>query len=95
MTTKKFIGLCWAAGLLLAANCSQAQVVSLTTNLTAHEEQIIAAAKADAAPWFNGARLIGTRPGTPFLHSLAVTGVRPMTFSAGNLPVCRLIRKPE
>jgi hypothetical protein len=86
MTTKKFIGLCWAAGLLLAANCSQAQVVSLTTNLTAREEQIIAAAKADAAPRFNGARIVGIRPGTQFLHSLAVTGVRPMTFSAGNLP---------
>ena len=75
-----------AAGLFLTAGCLYAQNVSPNTNLTAREEQIIAAAKADAAPQFNGARIVGIRPGTPFLHSLAVTGERPITFSAKKLP---------
>ena len=86
MTTNKFIVLCWVAGLLLVANCLLAQAVSPNTNLTAREEQIITAAKAGAAPRFNGARVVGIRPGTPFIHSLAVTGERPVTFSAKKLP---------
>jgi hypothetical protein len=72
--------------LLLAAQPLCAQIVSPNTNLDAREEQIIAAARSDAAPHFNGARVIGIRPGTPFLYSLAVTGARPMTFSVGRLP---------
>ena len=82
MTAKKIIGL------LLAAGCIslRAQGISPNTNLTAREEQIIAAAKADAVPRFNGARVVGIRPGTPFIHSLAVTGERPITFSAKKLP---------
>jgi hypothetical protein len=82
MTAKKII---W---LLLATGCIglHAQGISPNTNLTAREEQIITAAKAGAAPRFNGARIVGIRPGTPFLHSLAVTGTRPITFSAKKLP---------
>ncbi|MGD0251834.1 MAG: putative Ig domain-containing protein [Verrucomicrobiota bacterium] len=86
MVGKKFIGLHVVAWLFLAAGCLRAQDISPDTNLTAREEQIITAAKADAAPRFNGARIIGIRPGTPFLHSLAVTGARPITFSAKKLP---------
>jgi hypothetical protein len=75
-------------GLLLAAGCTglRAQGISPNTNLTAREEQIIVAAKADAVARFNGARIVGIRPGTPFLYSLAVTGERPVTFSAKKLP---------
>jgi hypothetical protein len=80
------IGLQSAVWLFLAAGCLRAQDIPSQTNLTAREEQIIAAAKAGAAPQFNGARVIGIHPGTPFLHSLAVTGLRPITFSAENLP---------
>jgi len=80
------IGLCMAAGLFLAAGCLCAQSVSSNINLTAREEQIIAAAQAGPAPQFNGARIIGIRPGTPFHRSLAVTGERPVTFSAKKLP---------
>ena len=82
MTAKKIISL------LLATGCISlhAQGISPNTNLTAREEQIITAAKAGAAPRFNGARIVGIRPGTPFLHSLAVTGTRPITFSAKKLP---------
>jgi hypothetical protein len=86
MTAKKFIGSCVAAGLFLTTGCLYAQNVSPNTNLTAREEKIIAAAKADAAPRFNSARVAGIRPGTPFLHSLTVTGARPITFSAKKLP---------
>ncbi|MGB8367943.1 MAG: putative Ig domain-containing protein [Limisphaerales bacterium] len=72
--------------LLLAANFLNAQGLSPNTNLNAREEQIIAATKPGAAPHFNGARVVGVRPGTPFLHSLAVSGERPMNFTAANLP---------
>jgi len=86
MPIKKFIGLCVAVWLFLTTGCLHAQEISPNTNLTAREEQIIAAAKADATPRFNGARIIGIRLGTPFIHSLAVTGARPITFSAKKLP---------
>ncbi|HTQ49297.1 MAG TPA: putative Ig domain-containing protein [Candidatus Acidoferrales bacterium] len=72
--------------LLLAAGCLCAQNILPDTKLTAREEQIIAAARADAVPRFNGTSVIGIRPGTPFLQSLAVTGVRPVTFSTKRLP---------
>jgi hypothetical protein len=72
--------------LLLAVNFLNAQVLSPNTNLTAREEQIIAATKPGAAPHFNGAMVVGIRPGTPFIHSLAVSGERPMSFAADNLP---------
>ncbi len=72
--------------LILAANFLRAEVVSPNTNLTAREEQIIAAARAATAPRFNGAPCVGARPGTPLVYSLAVSGERPMTFSAKKLP---------
>jgi len=72
--------------LLLAAIAASAQIDSPNTNLTAREEQIVAAAKAGAAPEFNGAGIIGIYPGRPFIHSLAVTGDHPMTFSTAKLP---------
>jgi hypothetical protein len=40
----------------------------------------------DAAPAFNGARVVGIRPGTPFLYTVAATGQRPIRFSASKLP---------
>ena len=86
MAANKFIGPCVATGLFLAAGCLHAQNLTPNTNFTAREEHIIAAAKAGAAPRFNGASIVGIRPGTPFIHSLAVTGERPVTFSAKKLP---------
>lgn len=38
------------------------------------------------APRFNGALVVGIRPATPFLYSLAVSGARPMKFSVRHLP---------
>ncbi len=40
----------------------------------------------DGAPEFNGARVSGIRPGTPFLYTVAATGLRPMRFGASKLP---------
>jgi alpha-galactosidase len=71
---------------LAAAGALSAQILSLDTNLAVREQQIIAAAKAGAPPQFNGARVVGVRPGTPFLDSLAVTGEHPIGFSAKRLP---------
>src|SRR5208337_3570769 len=86
MAAKRFIGSHVMAGFLFMAGCLHAQVTSTNTNLSARESQIIAAARPDAAPQFNGACIIGIRPGTPLIHSLAVTGVRPIAFSAKNVP---------
>jgi MYXO-CTERM domain-containing protein len=41
---------------------------------------------APAVPRVGGAQVIGIRTGTPVLHTFAVTGTRPMTFSVTGLP---------
>ena len=41
---------------------------------------------AGAAPRFNGAAVFGVRTGSPILYTVAVSGKRPMTFSAVGLP---------
>jgi alpha-galactosidase len=71
---------------LLLANVASARAFSPSTNLTAREEMIVAAARADAAPQFNGAKIIGIHPGQPLIHSFAVSGERPLSFSAKKLP---------
>src|SRR5690242_13132767 len=37
-------------------------------------------------PRINGPGIFGVRPDSPFLYTIPVTGDRPMTFSADNLP---------
>ena len=64
--------------LTFAAISVRAQAVSPNTNLNAREDAIVAAAKPEAEPRFNGAHVLGIRPGTPFLHALAVSGERPL-----------------
>jgi alpha-galactosidase len=59
---------------------------SAQPGLTPREEQIVAAAKAGATPHFNGALIVGVRPNTPLIYSLAVSGERPLDFSARKLP---------
>jgi alpha-galactosidase len=41
---------------------------------------------APKTPRINGPRIFGARPGHPFLYHLPVTGDRPITFSAEDLP---------
>jgi alpha-galactosidase len=72
--------------LISIADILPAQIISPDTNLTAHEEQIIGASKIQAAPRFNGPRIFGIYPHAPFLQSLAVSGGRPLVFSARKLP---------
>jgi len=72
---------CVLAFLLGAMSLAFAQ-----TKLTARQEQILAAAANDLAPRFNGAKVIGIHPNTPLLFRLAVSGGRPMQFSADSLP---------
>lgn len=42
--------------------------------------------KQGDCPRINGAEIFGVKPGAPFLYTIPVTGKRPMTFSANNLP---------
>src|SRR5262249_31146537 len=74
--------------LFFAAACSaSAAIVSPNTNLTAREERIISASKQfEPAPGFRAPRIIGIRPTTPLRHLLPVTGTRPLSFSASDLP---------
>jgi alpha-galactosidase len=41
---------------------------------------------APATPRINGARVVGARPGNPFLFAIAASGDRPMIFAADGLP---------
>jgi len=56
------------------------------SNLTGRQAQILAAAGEGLAPRFNGTQIIGIHPHTPLLFRLAVSGERPMEFSATSLP---------
>ena len=50
------------------------------------EEPMVLTPTPPAQPRLNGAKVVGVRPGSPFLHAIAATGLRPMTFSAEGLP---------
>ncbi len=57
--------------------------------LMASEEQVsdLRTPKAPENPRINGAKVYGVRPGHPFLYCIPCTGIRPIRFSAKNLPV--------
>ncbi len=59
------------------------EVTAPVTDLAAH----ILTPPAKPQPRFNGAAVFGVRPGSPLQYTLAVSGQRPMTFSAQGLPV--------
>ncbi|HEY9174892.1 MAG TPA: NPCBM/NEW2 domain-containing protein [Verrucomicrobiae bacterium] len=50
------------------------------------EAPYILTPKPSPKPRINGARVVGCRPGRPFLFTIPATGDRPMTFSAKGLP---------
>ncbi|HTI12310.1 MAG TPA: putative Ig domain-containing protein [Puia sp.] len=55
--------------------------------VTAKEEiPYILTPAATATPRINGAEIVGTRPGAPFLFRIPATGERPMVFEATGLP---------
>ena len=50
------------------------------------EAPYILTPKPSPKPRINGAKVVGCRPGHPFLFTIPATGDRPMTFSAKGLP---------
>ncbi len=50
------------------------------------EPAVVLTPKSSPKPRINGARVVGVRPGSPFLFTVPATGERPMTFSARELP---------
>jgi alpha-galactosidase len=50
------------------------------------EEAVILTPAPGPEPRINGTRVIGVRPGSPFLFRIPATGERPMAFAAENLP---------
>jgi alpha-galactosidase len=51
-----------------------------------NEPKIILTPKPGPEPRINGAKLFGVRPGSPFLFTIPVTGVRPVKYEVVNLP---------
>lgn len=50
------------------------------------EVPYIATPRSPKFPRINGAKIFGVRPGNPFLFTIAATGLKPITFTAHNLP---------
>ena len=50
------------------------------------EEKIILTPKPAQTPRINGTKVFGVRPGSPFLFTIPVTGIRPMKYEVLNLP---------
>jgi len=67
------------SGLTLQATQEEKTTMSST-------KQYILTPKPPETPRINGAKVFGVRPGNPFLYTIPVTGKRPMTFAAENLP---------
>ena len=51
-----------------------------------HEPAFILTPKPSARPRINGAKVVGVRPGSPFLFTIAATGERPLVYEAEGLP---------
>ncbi|MBM3288530.1 MAG: alpha-galactosidase [Candidatus Hydrogenedentes bacterium] len=50
------------------------------------DDAIVLTPAPGPAPRINGPKIVGVRPGSPFLFRIPATGVRPMTFAADGLP---------
>lgn len=75
-----------SAALLLACSvCSYAQDAAAVKD-TADYSAYILTPKAPDTPHINGPKIFGVRPGSDFLFRIPATGLRPMSFSAENLP---------
>jgi len=65
---------------LLATSCQRAAV------RTAGDSFPVLTPPTPAVPRIHGAKVVGTRSGSPFLFQIAATGERPMVYEAVNLP---------
>jgi alpha-galactosidase len=54
--------------------------------LIVNEPKVVLTPKSSPKPRINGAKVVGVRPGSPFLSIIAATGERPMRFAATGLP---------
>ncbi len=54
--------------------------------ISVYEEIIVLTPKPPATPRINGPRVVGVRPGHPFLYTIPATGDRPMEFGVDDLP---------
>ena len=70
---------------LICVSYSVAAAEIAPTNAPA-ESAVILTPKPPPAPRINGPKVLGVRPGTPFLYTIPATGDRPMVFSAEGLP---------
>jgi len=52
----------------------------------ASEPKIVLTPKPGPEPRINGTKIFGVRPGSPFLFTIPVTGIRPMKYEVLNLP---------
>lgn len=50
------------------------------------ERNVVRVSQQPSEPRINGAMVVGIRPGTPLLYTIAATGKRPMQFEAKQLP---------
>ena len=72
------------------ANWANASIEMIGNHLPEHpinnDPTFILTPKDKPTPKINSAKIMGVRPGNPFLYTIAATGIRPMQFSAENLP---------
>ena len=73
----------WAQAQFVAAS-EKPQAVDAP--VPAVEERVILTPKPDPGPKINGPKVYGARPGRPFIYRIPCTGVRPIQFTAANLP---------
>lgn len=84
----------WRLGTLLFSIASAAAAATepalpndpAHTQGSEHAKRQILTPPAPSTPRINGPGVFGVRPGAPFLYTIPATGVRPLTFSAENLP---------
>src|SRR5208283_5229184 len=50
-----------------------------------HEPVVVLTPKPSPKPRINGAKVVGVRPGSPFLFTIAATGERPLAYQAEGL----------
>ena len=55
-------------------------------SLVVNEPKVVLTPKSAPTPRINGAKVVGVRPGSPFLFTVAATGERPLHFEAVDLP---------
>lgn len=55
-------------------------------NVIVHDEKHILTPSPRPEPRINSPKRFGVRPGSPFLYTIAATGIKPVSFSAENLP---------